>query len=207
MKSQEIPDPREIETRAWFVASQWSDYLLWSAFEVFNLQVSEMKNCPFWNHKTAYSREREPCLEHWKPRSTLQYKALSILSIINPDGCIVLLGLQQQFVWWSQQDFRWDRHQGYGWKGIPTSRFGCCRKDHPILSEVEANLFFVLFVFVTLILLWPINNYLTGQNKYTAKSLWGFINNLLLTYFIMFLFVLALFLAMLVICSTASWWF
>ena len=74
-----------------------------------------------------------------------------------------------------------------------------------ILSEVEANLFFVLFVFVTLILLWPINNYLTGQNKYTAKSLWGFINNLLLTYFIMFLFVLALFLAMLVICSTASW--
>ena len=74
-----------------------------------------------------------------------------------------------------------------------------------ILSEVEANLFFVLFVFVTLILLWTINNSLTGQNKYTAKSLWGFINNLLLTYFIMFLFVLALFLAMLVICSTASW--
>ena len=28
MKSQEIPDPREIETRVWFVASQWSDYLL-----------------------------------------------------------------------------------------------------------------------------------------------------------------------------------
>ena len=26
MKSQEIPDPREIETRAWFVASQWSAY-------------------------------------------------------------------------------------------------------------------------------------------------------------------------------------
>ncbi len=74
-----------------------------------------------------------------------------------------------------------------------------------ILSEVEANLFFVLFVFVTLILLWTINNSLTGQNKYTAKSLWGFINNFLLTYFIMFLFVLALFLAMLIICSTASW--
>ena len=74
-----------------------------------------------------------------------------------------------------------------------------------ILSEVEANLFFVLFVFVTLILLWTINNSLTGQNKYTAKSLWGLINNLLLTYFILLLFVLALFLAMLIICSTASW--
>ncbi|MCY2935245.1 MAG: hypothetical protein NT172_13885, partial [Planctomycetota bacterium] len=74
-----------------------------------------------------------------------------------------------------------------------------------ILSEVEANLFFVLFVFVTLILLWTINNSLTGQNKYTVKSLWGFINNFLLTYFIMFLFVLALFLAMLIICGTASW--
>ncbi len=74
-----------------------------------------------------------------------------------------------------------------------------------ILSEVEANLGLFCIVFVTLILLWTINNYITGQNKYTAKSLWGFINNLLLTYFILFLFVLALFLAMLVICSTASW--
>ena len=74
-----------------------------------------------------------------------------------------------------------------------------------ILSEVEANLVFFCIVFVTLILLWTINNYLTGQNKYTVKSLWGFINNFLLTFFIMFLFVLALFLAMLIICGTASW--
>lgn len=74
-----------------------------------------------------------------------------------------------------------------------------------ILSKVEANLVLFCIVFVTLILLWTINNYLTGQNKYTAKSLWGFINNLLLMYFTLLLFVLALFLAMLIICSTASW--
>ncbi len=73
------------------------------------------------------------------------------------------------------------------------------------LYELAANLGSFCLFFVTLILLWTINNYLTGQNKYTVKSLWGFINNFLLTFFIMFLFVLALFLAMLIICGTASW--